>query len=116
MLIGVFAIQIFIVPLRSASPPVIPHSRLGPFIRNVFGDVLSLREPNRRLIDAMSKRQRDQGEVISKVGDVFIQAVVDFESVYPAYVGRLPLAETALKDEMENNAEFRLFLEVCTLS
>jgi hypothetical protein len=111
-----FVMQIFIIPLRKASPPVIPHSRLGPFIRDVFGDVLSLREPNRRLIDAMSKRQRDQGEVISKVGDIFIQAVADFESVYPACIGHLPLGEIALKDEMENNAELRLFLEVCTSS
>lgn len=51
--------------------------------------------------------------MISKVGDVFLSAVRDFESVYPAYIARIPMNEKLIKDEMEINAEFRRFIEVC---
>jgi hypothetical protein len=32
--------------------------------------------------------------------------------VYPIYIGHHPLAEKRLKEEMDANPEFRLFLEV----
>ena len=104
-------IQIFIRRLRNANPPII-QSGLEDFIDEVFGNILDLRECNRRLLEVLSVRQREQGEVISRIGDIFLEAATEFRLAYPTYIGHLPMAEKAMKDEMESNAEFRLFVEV----
>jgi RHO1 GDP-GTP exchange protein 1/2 len=78
----------------------------------VFGNILDLRECNRRLLEVMYVRQREQAPVIQRIGDVFLDAATEFRLAYPIYVGHLPLAEKRMKEEIENNPEFRLFLEV----
>lgn len=103
--------QVFIRPLRNADPPVIeggPHE----FIEEVFGNILDLRECNRNLLEAMYVRQREQGEVISKIGDIFLNAASEFRLAYPTYMGQLPGAEKRLKEDMEANGDLRVFLEV----
>jgi len=105
--------QCFIKGLRRADPPVIPPEELDEFIEEVFGNISELRQCNRRLLDVLSVRQREQQPVIQRIGDVFLNAAADFRNVYPVYVGHLPVAEKRIKDEMESNAEFRRFLEVC---
>lgn len=87
-------------------------SELDDFIEDVFGNILDLRECNRRLLEAMYVRQREQAPVIQRIGDVFLEAATEFRLAYPIYVGHLPVAEKRLKDEIDNNSEFRLFLEV----
>ena len=62
----------------------------------------------------MYVRQREQGEVISKIGDIFLNAATEFRFAYPTYMGQLPGAERRLKGEMEANGDFRVFLEVRT--
>jgi hypothetical protein len=63
----------------------------------------------------MYVRQREQAPVIQSVGDIFLDAATEFRSVYPNYVGRFPMAEKRLKEEMEQNPDFRMFLEVIDL-
>ena len=60
----------------------------------------------------MYVRQREQGEVISKIGDIFLNAAIEFRLAYPTYMGKLPGAEKRLKEDMEANGELRVFLEV----
>ncbi|KAL4266658.1 hypothetical protein AB1N83_002482 [Pleurotus pulmonarius] len=103
----------FLKPLRASNPPVIPRQDLEEFIDDVFSNILDLRECNRRLLDVMHVRQREQHPVIQRIGDILLDAATEFRLAYPEYVGHLPLAEKRLKDETENNAEFRLFLEQC---
>jgi hypothetical protein len=43
---------------------------------------------------------------------VFLAAATEFRLAYPIYIGHHPLAEKRLKEEMDANPEFRLFLEV----
>ncbi|CAK5273815.1 unnamed protein product [Mycena citricolor] len=66
--------NVFLKPLRAANPPVIPADRLDEFIGHVFGNILSLRECNRRLLEVMYVRQREQAPVIQRIGErcVFI--------------------------------------------
>jgi RhoGEF domain len=104
--------QRFIKPLRTANPPILPSDILEEFIDDVFGNILDLRECNRRLLEVMYVRQREQAPVIQRIGDVFLGAAAEFRLAYPTYVGHLPLAEKRMKDEIENNPEFRIFLEV----
>jgi hypothetical protein len=63
----------------------------------------------------MLVRQREQGPIIQRIGDIFLGAAAEFRMVYPVYVGNLPVAEKRVKEEAENNAEFRRFLEVRTV-
>ncbi|THU93894.1 Dbl-like domain-containing protein [Dendrothele bispora CBS 962.96] len=104
----------FIRPLRLTNPPVINPLELDDFIDDIFGNVLDLRECNKRLLEVMYVRQREQSPVIQRIGDVFLEAATEFRLAYPTYIGHHPLAEKKLKDEMEGNAEFRLFVEQCS--
>ncbi|KAG0704634.1 hypothetical protein DFH29DRAFT_911319 [Suillus ampliporus] len=105
---------LFIRPLLKAHPPVMPPNKLDEFIEEVFGNILDLRECNRRLVEAMYVRQREQAPIIQRIGDVFLDAAREFRFAYPTYVGHLPLAEKRFKDEIESNADLRLFLEECS--
>jgi hypothetical protein len=60
----------------------------------------------------MLVRQREQGPIIQRIGDIFLGAAAEFRMVYPVYVGNLPVAEKRVKEEAESNVEFRRFLEV----
>lgn len=104
---------VFIRPLRHADPPIIsPSSELEDFIEDVFGNLLDLRECNKRLLEVLYVRQREQSPVIQRIGDVFLDAATEFRSAYPVYIGHHPVAEKRMKDEVDRNPEFRLFLEV----
>ena len=87
-------------------------SVLDEFIKEVFGNILQLRECNHQLLDCLYIRQREQGLIVQTIGDIFLTAATDFRAVYPIYIGRHPLAEKRLKEELEHNPEFRLFIEV----
>ncbi|KAG1766227.1 Dbl homology domain-containing protein [Suillus placidus] len=104
----------FIRPLLKASPPVMPPNTLDEFVEEVFGNTLDLRECNRRLVEAMYVRQREQAPIIQRIGDVFLEAARGFRFAYPTYVGHLPLAEKRFEDEIESNTDLRLFLEECS--
>ena len=104
--------KVFIRPLRNVDPPVI-QGGVDRFIDQVFGNILDLRERNRHLLEAMYIRQREQDGIISKIGDIFLNAAIEFRFAYPTYIGRLAAAERRLEEEMERNEEFKGFLEVC---
>lgn len=104
--------NVFIKPLRLADPPIMTPINLEDFIEEVFGNILELRECNRRLLDMLYIRQREQHPVILYIGDVFLEAATEFRTVYPTYVGHHPLAEKKMREELETNLEFRLFIEV----
>jgi hypothetical protein len=95
---------------------VIPPRKLDDFIEDVFGNILDLRECNRRLLEVMYVRQREQAPVIQRIGDVFLDAATEFRLAYPIYIGHLPLAEKRMKEELDTNPDFRIFLEVSIFS
>ncbi|KAG6873148.1 hypothetical protein C0995_002300 [Termitomyces sp. Mi166 len=103
----------FIIPLKTTKPSVV-RSGVDEFIDDVFGVIVNLRECNRRLVEAMHVRRREEGSVIRTIGDIVFEAVIDFMSPYPVYTGHHPIAERRLKDEVDNNPYFRLFLEECS--
>ncbi|KAF8757531.1 hypothetical protein RHS01_03367 [Rhizoctonia solani] len=103
-------VEIFIRPLREARSSIV-QGDVNQFIDTVFGNILDIRECNRRLLEVMRVRQREQQPVIQQIGDVFLTAAAEFRIVYPLYIGQLPIAEKMVKDESESNADFRSFLE-----
>jgi hypothetical protein len=103
---------LFIQGLRDSNPQVIsPVRRREDFIVQVFSNMLVIREATRRLIENFAIRQREQPLILT-VGDIFLEAAADFHDIYPQYTGNLPHAETALSREIEENPDFRLFIEV----
>lgn len=99
-----------------ADPPIIPYTEIDSFMDDVFHNILDIRDVNRRLLEVMEVRQREQYPLIQRIGDVFLTAATDFRDVYAEYVGNLPVAEKRLKEEMDQNADFRRFLEVSICS
>lgn len=108
--------SVFIKPLRAANPPIIASHLLDDFIDEVFGNILDLRECNRRLLEVMYVRQREESPIILRIGDIFLDAATEFRFAYPTYIGHYPISEKRLKDETDANPEFRLFLEVRAVS
>ncbi|KAL5513096.1 TUS1 [Sanghuangporus vaninii] len=106
--------NLFMKPLRMADPPIIPPSQIDSFMIDVFHNILDIRDVNRRLLEVLEVRQREQSPIIQRIGDVFLTAATDFRNVYADYVGNLPVAEKRLKDEMDSNPELRRFLERCS--
>ncbi|KAF8329377.1 Dbl-like domain-containing protein [Cantharellus anzutake] len=102
---------LFVKPLRAAPEPIVAPNELDSFIDTVFGNILDLRETNRRLLEVMYVRQREQGPIVQWIGDIFLNAAAEFRVVYPLYVGNLPAAEKRVKDESEYNPKFKVFLE-----
>jgi len=104
--------SVFIKALRLADPPIMTPLILEDFIQDVFGNILELLECNKRLLEVMYVRQREQHPVIQSVGDIFLDIATEFRIVYPIYIGHHPLAEKRMKEELEHNPDFRLFIEV----
>ncbi|KAF7309564.1 hypothetical protein MIND_00327400 [Mycena indigotica] len=105
--------SLFIRPLRVANPPII-QTKVDDFIDEVFGNMLDLRECNRRLLEVIYVRQREQAPVIQRIGDIFLDGATEFRLAYPIYVGHHPLAEKRMKEELDTNPAFRLFVERCS--
>ena len=82
------------------------------FIDDVFNNILDLMECSRRLLEVLYVRQREQGPVVQKIGDIFLEAATEFRLAYSAYTGYYPTAKKRLEDEIEHNPAFQLFLEV----
>jgi len=105
--------QLFISPLRLAQPPVIRSLKdLEDLISTLFGNILELRAANASLLEFFTERQREQGGVISTIGDVYLTAAAEFRNLYPDYIGRLPRAEERLREELASNSNFRFFVDV----
>ncbi|EAU90429.2 signal transducer [Coprinopsis cinerea okayama7 len=105
---------VFLRPLRRSGATIMPQVELEDFIDEVFGNILDLRECNRRLLEVLYVRQREQAPIIQKIGDIFLEAATEFRLAYPTYIGHYPVSEKRLKDELEKNHEFRLFVERCS--
>ena len=73
---------------------------------------MDIREANRHLLEGMYVREREQEPVIQHIGDLFLDVASEFRYSYPLYIGHLPVSEKRLKEELESNSAFRLFLEV----
>jgi hypothetical protein len=103
--------SLFMRPLQQTAPPLRSQG-LDSFIVDVFYNILDLRECNRKLLERLRKRQRENNMVISWVGDLFLQAVAEFREEYARYIGHLPVAEKRLDEEMKSNSYSRTLLEV----
>jgi hypothetical protein len=106
--------SVFIEPLRDSGIQV-SSGNLQEFVDEIFGNITQVRDINKRLLESLYVRQREQAPVVKEIGDIFlIAATNDFREVYPPYIGHQLIAERLLREEIERNSALRMFIEVRT--
>ena len=79
--------------------------------KSLLDHIVELGNSHRRLLFALYAREREDSPNQS-IGDILLEASWEFRSVYSVYFGFLPSAEKKVTHEMEENPDFRLFIEV----
>lgn len=104
--------SVFIEPLRNSGIQASSGS-LQEFMDEIFGNIMQIRDINKRLLESLYVRQREQAPVVKEIGDIFLAAAIhDFREAYPLYIGHQPIAERLMREELETNSAFRIFIEV----
>jgi len=103
----------YIQPLRSAEPPIIPRERLDQFIHDVFHNFGELYAYHFKLVEKFHEIQREQHPTIRSLTAAVFDAALNFREAYMEYIPNYPIAEYRIDDEMENNLPFKTFVAVC---
>jgi hypothetical protein len=102
----------YVEPLRSMDPPIIPRDRLETFIRDVFHNFGELHAHHRRLLDRLFEIQREEYPVIRSVTAPMYDVLLNSRDAYLEYVPNYPIAAYRIDDEMANNPQFKDFVDV----
>ncbi|KAK7005651.1 hypothetical protein R3P38DRAFT_3038772, partial [Favolaschia claudopus] len=105
--------EVFIEPLRSASPPIIRESFLHKFIAEVFGNLDQVVSHHQRMLAALFARQREQHPIVQSVSDIILDTALkeDFRSSYEVYIKNYPLAESRHRKELSQNQDYQAFIQ-----
>ena len=102
----------YVQPLRSAEPSIIPRERLSTFITDVFHNFGAIHLQHRKLLDRLHVIQQDEHPVIHSVTAAIFDAALNWRDEYMEYITNYPIAEYRIVDEMRNNPAFEVFVEV----
>jgi hypothetical protein len=100
-------------PLRSADPPIIEPRRLPQFANQVFANLDELRSHSARLINAFQIRQREQNPVVESIGDLVLDAALEWGQAYMDFAEAQVTGEYLVQEEKSTNSAFATFLQVC---
>lgn len=93
------SLQHFIRAIRNANPPIIPADRVEPFLALVASETLQLLDHNRALLENLRIRQREQHPIVQGVGDLLLQAALEWGPVYVKVMSDSVMAEAEVNDE-----------------
>jgi hypothetical protein len=99
-------------PLMAADPPVVYPTRLVEFSNQVFANLDELRSHSARLIAAFQVRQREQSPVVDAIGDILLDAALEWGQAYIDYTDAQVLGEHLVNEEKTQNSAFSTFLAV----
>ncbi len=102
----------YVQPLRSVEPSIIPRDRLSAFITDVFHNFGAIHLQHRKLLDRLQAIQQDEHPVINSVTAAIFDAALNWRDEYMEYITNYPIAEYRIVDEMANNPGFKEFVEV----
>jgi hypothetical protein len=102
----------YIEPLRTADPPVVPPQRLAGFIADVFHNVAQLVHHHRRLLERLYAIQQDEHPVVHSVTAAVLDAFLNFRDAYLEYIPNYPIAAYRIEDEKASNPRFKEFHDV----
>lgn len=101
-------------PSATGDPPPIP---IGPerdeFIREVFANHRELVWHVRNFVERLHVRQREESPIIKSIGDLFLDAALEWQSAFISYVANYPIAKSRIVQEQAINPRFRQFVESC---
>lgn len=83
------------------------------FVADVFGQVPELERHITAFVDALHERQREEHPVVVTVGDVCVNAVLEWGTAYTAYVAHYPAALDRLKRDIATNVRLARFVDEC---
>lgn len=99
--------------LLYANPPVIePKGRLTEFCNRVFANLDELRLHAGRLSEALVARQKEQSPLVHGVGDLILDAALEWGTAYTEYMESMAIGEQMFEQEKARNPAFRAFLQV----
>jgi RhoGEF domain len=82
------------------------------FIAEVFANYRQLIDQVGRFLERLHQRQREEFPVIQNIGDIFLDAALDWGDAFIRYIVNYPLARTRVRREMSINPRFAAFVEV----
>ncbi|CAK4032945.1 Rho1 guanine nucleotide exchange factor 3 [Lecanosticta acicola] len=98
--------------LARVEPSVITPKRKDKFLRDVFGRVDPIKLANEEhLLPQLKYRQMEQGPWIVGYSDIFRQWIRKAKAAYVEYANDFPRADYMVRQEMERNIEFKLFVD-----
>ncbi|CAO1627553.1 unnamed protein product [Parajaminaea phylloscopi] len=101
-------------PSDNGDPPPIP---IGPerdeFIQEVFGNHRELVAHVKNFVERLHIRQREESPIIRSIGDLFLDAALQWQDAFVTYVSAYPIAKSRIGREQAVNPRFRDFLEKC---
>ncbi len=98
--------------LASPSRPLPLGDYRDAFIAEVFGNFRDLIFQVNRFNERLKQRQRAEFPVISSIGDLFLDAAVDWGDAYIRYIINYPIASSRVRRELATNPRFASFVEV----
>ena len=105
-------LKMYIEPLRTEDPPIIPRDRIDDFISEVFHNYQELAEHHRRLMDRFFEVQLEQHPVIRSLTAALMDAALNFRDAYMEYIPNYPRAAYRIDEEMATNPAFKAFVDV----
>jgi hypothetical protein len=102
----------YVQPLCSVEPPIIPRERLSTFITDVFHNFGAIHLQHRKLLYRLHAIQQEEYPFINSVTAAIFDAALNWRDEYVEYITNYPIAEYRIVDEMGNNPAFKDFVEV----
>ncbi len=104
--------KIYVNPLRTAEPPIIPRDRLDEFIEEVFHNYMEIYEHHKRLVEKFHEIQREQHPAIYSITASMFDAALNWREAYMEYIPNYPMAAYRIDEEKANNLAFKTFHDV----
>jgi hypothetical protein len=98
----------WIKPLRSPRSPIAEGKRDN-FVKDVFSNVLDIHDVNRKLADALTRRQQEH-PVVRSVGDILLEHIKNFEPFIKYGAAQL-MGKFEYETERKSNPQFAKFIE-----
>ncbi len=76
----------YVQPLRSAEPSIIPRDRLLAFITDIFHNFGAIHLQHRKLLDRLHAIQREEHPVINSVTAAIFDAALNWRDEYMEYI------------------------------
>lgn len=89
------------------------ESQREDFIREVFSNHIELTNVIRMLVEKLHIRQREDGPVIRHIGDIYLDAALEWGSAFETNMTSFPIAKHRLQRESSRIPQLANFLEEC---